>query len=157
MKAPESLFGERHAIACELASETLRSSGTLRLGVSGWSMLPTLWPGDTLVVQRAGSDEIAEGDIVLFARDRRFFVHRVIRKDRSALMVQTRGDALPRPDPPVSNRELLGRVVSVERNGEFLQPNRNFTMVDRSVTALVRHSNSAARVAVVLHRMAQSL
>ena len=30
-------------------------------------MLPTVWPGDTLVIEPANSIRVAEGDIVLFS------------------------------------------------------------------------------------------
>src|SRR5262249_37101837 len=43
--------GEAHAIKCELAAEVLRFSGRLRLQVGGWSMLPSVFPGDTLLVE----------------------------------------------------------------------------------------------------------
>ena len=69
-----------YALKCELAGEVLRSSGTLRLRAMGWSMLPTVWPGDTLVIERIHSDAVSEGDIVLFGRDRRVFAHRVVAK-----------------------------------------------------------------------------
>ena len=42
-----------HALKCELAAESLRLSGRLRLRVTGWSMLPTICPGDTLIIERA--------------------------------------------------------------------------------------------------------
>ncbi len=73
-------LGNANALKCELAGEVLRSSGTLRLRVTGWSMLPTVMPGDTLVIEHVSSDAVSEGDIVLFVRDRRFFVHRVVTK-----------------------------------------------------------------------------
>ena len=68
---------ELHALKCELAGEVLRSSGRLRLRVTGWSMLPAIFPGDTLVIERANGESLGKGDIVLFHRDRRLFVHRV--------------------------------------------------------------------------------
>jgi len=43
-----SFLAETHALKCELAGEVLRSSGRLRLKVSGSSMLPVIRPGDTL-------------------------------------------------------------------------------------------------------------
>jgi hypothetical protein len=56
-------------------------------------------------------------------------------------------------DPPVSNRELLGKVVSVERNGTFVVPSREIRAGNRSVAALVRRSAAAARIAVAMHEM----
>ena len=64
-----------------LASEVLRASGTLRLTAPGHSMLPTLWPGDLLTVEARSIDQVQAGDVVLFTRENRFFVHRVLRKD----------------------------------------------------------------------------
>ena len=49
MSSSSAAFDESHAIKCELASEVLNRSGSLRLKVMGWSMLPAVWPGDTLV------------------------------------------------------------------------------------------------------------
>jgi signal peptidase I len=157
MRTPEFIFSKEHALQCELAGEILRTSGTLRLRVTGWSMLPTLWPGDTLTVEQTSSEAVAPGDIVLFARDRRFFVHRVIEKKSGDQGIQTRGDAMPQMDPPVSNRELLGRVVSIVRNGKCIEPIRKCNMAGRSVAALVRHSPVAAQLAVAMHGALQNL
>ena len=69
-----STFDEVHSIKCEMAAEVLRTSGLLRLKVTGWSMLPTVRPGDTLIVERAGRSALVQGDIVLVSRNRRLFV-----------------------------------------------------------------------------------
>ncbi len=156
MTKREPSFNDAHALQCELASEVLRSSGSLRLGVTGWSMFPMLWPGDTLMIEQTTSDTIDPGDIVLFARDRRFFVHRVVAKNAAEQSIQTRGDAMAQLDPPVLNRELLGRVVSILRNGKCIEPSRKIDVAKRSVAALVRHSEAAARVVVTVHGMLQS-
>jgi len=156
MKARELSFGNAQGLQCELASEVLHSSGTLRLGVTGWSMLPTLWPGDTLVIEQTKSDAVCPGDIVLYTRDRRFFVHRVVTKSAAEQSIQTRGDAMPQTDPPVLNRELLGRVVSILRNGKCIEPSRKINVGKRSVAALVGHSETAARVVLAVHGALQS-
>jgi signal peptidase I len=138
-------FDAAHALKCELAAEALISSGSLRLQVTGWSMFPTIWPGDTLVIERIGTDAVREGDIVLFQRDRRFFVHRVITacSDRS---VVTQGDSMPLPDPLVSEQELLGKVSAVWRRGKCLKPQNRLRFAGRMVAALMRRSEVAARV-----------
>ena len=100
---------------CDLASEVLRRFGELRLQVTGASMLPSLWPGDLLTVRSAHLSEVSRGDIVLFFRDSRFFVHRALRVFADHLLTQ--GDGLATPDLPVDPNELLGRVVSVARHG----------------------------------------
>jgi len=94
-----------------LAAEVLLRFGELRLRVTGSSMIPALWPGDLVTIRSTPSSELSRGDIVLFFRDRRFFVHRVL--DVSAGSLLTRGDSVLASDPPVSPDELLGRVVSI--------------------------------------------
>jgi signal peptidase I len=148
------ILGERNALKCELASEVLCSSGTVRLRVTGWSMLPTVMPGDTLVIARIQGESVTEGDIVLFGRDRRFFVHRVITKGRTQdAGFVTRGDAMPAPDPPVSQSDLLGRVSFILRNGKCIEPSRSPRLSERAIAALVQRSTLAARVIVGVHGM----
>ena len=65
----------------ELATEVLRSGGAIRLQALGTSMLPSVWPGDLLSIEPAPGKDMVPGDIVLVARDARFFVHRLIEKD----------------------------------------------------------------------------
>jgi hypothetical protein len=84
--------------------------------VTGTSMWPALWPGDTVEIRTAQFDEINIGDLAAFTRDDRIFIHRVIRNavEGSAALV-TRGDALPVEDPPVRESELLGIATVIER------------------------------------------
>jgi len=152
----DSAFNELNALKCDLASDVLRSSGSLRLCVTGWSMLPTIMPGDTLKVERISIQAASEGDIVLFGRDRRLFAHRVVSRRESPLEgIMTRGDAMPTVDAPVLDRDLLGRVSLILRNGKCLDPKRRQLFPQRVVTtvvrALVRRSTFAARVVVGLH------
>lgn len=100
-----------------LAVEVLRSTGVLRLTAFGHSMLPTLFPGDILTVKLEPLAEIQAGDVVLFARQGRFFIHRNLRHVRSGSgsLLVTRGDSMPHADEPVTADELLGKIVSVER------------------------------------------
>jgi signal peptidase I len=157
MRPLASRFDGTHALKCELASEVLRSSGSLRLQVTGWSMLPAVWPGDTLVVERVACDEVSEGDIVLFGRDQRLFAHRVITKPRTPTeKVLTRGDAMTAVDSPVSGDELLGKVSFILRNGRCIAPSRSLHFSERAVAALVRSSKNAARVVVRVHNMRQT-
>src|SRR5215469_1498253 len=124
------MMSESDAIKCELAAEVLRSSGTLRLRVTGWSMLPTVWPGDTLLIERVDPKAVPEGDIVLFGRDRRLFAHRVLKNERSVLV--TRGDSMRTPDSPVDETEFLGRVSSIVRNGKWIKPRRTLRVQKRA-------------------------
>jgi signal peptidase I len=156
MKVCAHPFGEAHALKCELAAEALRSSGTLKLQVTGWSMLPSIWPGDTLMVESVDRHAVSEGDMVLFARDRRLFAHRVVANHSGDGRLLTRGDAMPAPDLPISDGELLGKVSRILRNGRWHEPSRRLRFTERAVAALVRGSEIGARVVVGLHGVQQA-
>jgi len=157
MKPPTQASADAQAVKRELADEVLVSSGRLHLGVTGWSMLPTVWPGDTLAIERIDTDAVCEGDIVLFRRDRRFFVHRVVGKVAEDSTILTRGDAMPRPDPPVVGRDLLGKVVFILREGRRIRPRTALSLSSRAVAAAVHRSETFARVVVGIRGRLQSL
>lgn len=149
MNAPATQF-ETHALKCEMAGEVLRTTGRLRLQVTGWSMLPSVWPGDVLIVERVSNDEVEAGDIVLFMKTRRLVAHRVVSRNSE---VVTRGDANRVADAPVGERELLGKVSYILRNGRRIEPRKNPRFSERTIAAFVKHSTTAARVVVGLREL----
>jgi Peptidase S24-like len=111
-----AVFDEEQ-IKCELAAQVLKDSGMLRLRASGSSMMPSLWPGDILAVQPQSFERWRPGDIALYMRAGHFFIHRVITVADSGDFLIVQGDCLPQPDPPVVAKEVLGKVVAIERDG----------------------------------------
>ena len=123
-------------LACGLAEEVVRAFGEVRLRVFGTSMVPSILPGDLVLIQRADLHEISTGEVVLFLQEGRLFVHRVVARKEAAPADRpeepcliTRGDRLRHEDPPVTAPELLGRVVSIERDNQKVEllphePNR---------------------------------
>jgi signal peptidase I len=143
------------AVKCELAGEVLRSFGNLRFAATGWSMLPSIWPGDTLVVQRVSPRQVQMGDVVVVGREGRLCAHRFIgmRGDGENPQWITQGDALPVPDRPVNGNELLGRVAYLIRAGKCVALPAELSAVERLVAKVVRRSVLAARAVVYLHCM----
>ncbi len=137
-----------HAAKCELAEKTLRLFGSLRLRVTGLSMLPSVWPGDLLLIRRQQMDQIYPGDIVLFACHGRLIAHRAVFKtdDLEAPSLITRGDALPSQDSPISPAQLLGKVSGILRGGEWIQPSRRLSFGARTVAMLVSRSGRATAI-----------
>jgi len=132
----------------DLASEVLQRFGQLRLRVTGASMLPAVWPGDVVTIHRSRFSEVSRGDLVLFFRDRRFFVHRVLEVSGHSLL--TRGDSVLGPDPPVSPDELLGRVVSITGAGGTRAPSQ-LGAVGYLVARAARHSTFVSNMLLRLH------
>jgi signal peptidase I len=107
----------RAAVEMALAEEVLKSYGKLRIMARGSSMVPTIFPGDILFVERDPLARLRPGHVVLASREGRFFAHRVVRLTAlgGPARVITRGDALRENDPPFSREEILGRVTALIR------------------------------------------
>lgn len=149
-------FSADHAVKCELAAEVLRSTGTLKLQVTGWSMLPSVFPGDTLIIERQ-DDAARNGDIVLVGRQGRLFAHRLVGKAGGTKRnsITTRGDSMASADPPACEENLLGIVSVIVRNGKHIRPRRTLRISERALAALIQHSETAARVVVGVHAFRQ--
>jgi hypothetical protein len=146
------------SLKCELAVEVLRSFGTLRFAATGWSMLPSVWPGETLVVERIHPDQVQIGDLVLVGREGKLCAHRVVGTagDPENPHWITQGDALPVPDRPVAGNELLGRVTYLIRAGKLIAVPAKLGVIDTLIAKIVRRSRLAACAFVYLHRMVQT-
>jgi signal peptidase I len=136
-----------------LAVEVLQKTGALRLSAFGYSMLPTLYPGDILTIKRETLSAIQPGDVVLYARDGRFFIHRNLRsvqRDSETVLV-TRGDAMPHADEPVIASELLGKVVGIGDGGE-VKAVPSCTVGRRAVGLVLAYSGRLRSLALRRHK-----
>lgn len=155
----ESVPADLVAVAkCDLAGEVLRSFGSLHFRATGWSMLPTMRPGDTLVVERVNAGQVDTGEVVLVGRGGRLCAHRVVSKaeDSGNRHWVTQGDAMPAPDRPVSEQELLGRVAYLIRAGKLMAVPAELSVVDRWIARILRRSFLAARALVYFHSRLQA-
>jgi signal peptidase I len=147
----------RSELKFRLAQEVLRSFGEAKLPVTGDSMLPSLWPGDIVEVQRQSVAEILPGEVVLFARQGFLVVHRVVRliraEDRTLLV--TRGDRITQTDAPVSPEELLGRVTSILRGNCRRVP--HLTFWGRMVSSILSRSEFCTRAVLRLGALRRSM
>ena len=109
-------------------------------------MLPALWPGDILEIHRVAAENISQGDIVVFARENRLIVHRVLRvnREQAAIIVITRGDRSAKVDSPVSANELLGRVRRVQRGDRNIIP--RLTRWTQMASWILRRSEFCTRL-----------
>ena len=145
-----------HALKCKLAEEVLRKCGRLHLQATGCSMLPTIWPGDILVVSRIGEGSVVAGDIVLTRSITSSLVaHRVFAMNERSFL--TRGDSQKWPDAPVAKDEFLGKVSAIIRRGKIVEPRRSLRASERCVAAFFRRSRFAARVTSRLYRLSNGV
>jgi hypothetical protein len=76
-------------------------------------MLPALRQGDEVTIAPLAG---RVGDVVLYSRGDCLVMHRVVAK--LAHRIITKGDAVPRFDPSITDRDILGRAVFFERQGK---------------------------------------
>jgi len=107
--------------AQESVADKVRVGGSATIRVVATSMFLWIRPGDQAFIRRYDFSQINSGDVILYERANRLFIHRVIRRitrpglggDVTLLVVK--GDALDRPDAPVSAKEFLGRAIRIHR------------------------------------------
>ena len=142
----------RDAVKRNLVADVARSFGQVRLQVTGCSMLPAVWPGDILTVSRCSGAELCAGQIVLCFRDGALVAHRLVRKSGSQFI--TRGDSLYNFDRPFREDEILGRVVTIVRDGRQVDPKPAWW--HGAVRFILRRSELCVRLLLRWKRLVES-
>ena len=124
----------------------------------GRSMNPTIQEGEKIAVEPVAPANVRAGHIVLYRSDRGVIAHRVVKIQRrrgdsrtvptgEALIFLLRGDASRTCDEPIESTQILGKVVSVERDGHWLAPaNRKTEWLRRIRAAASRLKQRIARI-----------
>jgi len=88
--------GERRGSDVQLIADALRIRGRVLLRTYGSSMLPWMRPGDISRVRKTSVENVRCGDLVLFRRHDRLFVHRIVdeRVTLGVREVSAKGEAL---------------------------------------------------------------
>jgi signal peptidase I len=127
----DRLVPPKESVSNPIAAK-LRANGSVCFRVLGASMFPWIRSGDLVFVRKFAFEQVSRGDVILFERGERLFVHRVLRDGKSgarrvsnhagelAANLTTKGDALDREDAPVSRAEFLGRVIRVHRGNHHI-------------------------------------
>jgi len=92
--------------------------------------------GEAIVVAPIDLREVRRGDVLLYRGPRGPIAHRVVRGPRRDGSWVLKGDALGSCDAPVDPRQVLGRVVGVERNGRTLSLDGVHVRLRRAVRRL---------------------
>jgi hypothetical protein len=121
----------------ELITELLQDGYKVSFCAPGHSMFPTIMANETIMVEPIEPGTVQMGDILLYRTNGRLIAHRVVGMykpfsndslavsdlgGRSSILSHCcffifRGDACAVCDEPVTAGQILGKVVSVERDG----------------------------------------
>jgi len=96
----------------------LQSGKAVRFNPKGTSMGPFIRPGDTVTVKPCSFRDLKLGDIVLFRSGREAYrMHRIVEiaRDNGRRIIVTRGDACMDPDPPIQQKDILGKVSAIRK------------------------------------------
>lgn len=109
--------GERRKSDVQRITDALETRGRVLLKTYGSSMQPWMKPGDISLVRKTAAENVLAGDLVLFRRHGRLFLHRVVQErfTDGVREISTKGDAHPEADGWIGKEELLGRVAHVFR------------------------------------------
>jgi hypothetical protein len=107
------------AVTQSLLAEGLR----VRFRAGGRSMAPAVRDGECVTVEPIAARQVALGDVVLCETWRGPVAHRVLAIGvgvAGALRFTLRGDASLDFDRPIEERQLRGRLTTVDRDGRAL-------------------------------------
>jgi len=90
---------------------------------SGRSMYPAIRDGERIIVEPVAPADVAKGDILFCETPGGLLAHRVVavRGNGESLRFVLRGDTLRTDDGLVGPKQVLGKVVFVERRGRRIR------------------------------------
>jgi hypothetical protein len=121
--AVASILREEPMRILALASRLRGPGRVLESVVQGISMGRTLAPGSTIRIELAERPTYRVGDVVAVLVGRRLIVHRLVYRGNSRMahgFLLTRGDANLIPDAPVPEANVLGPVMVVRNDADWL-------------------------------------
>jgi hypothetical protein len=134
-----------------LAAEGLRRGGLLRLQVRGVSMLPSVWPGDTVEVAGCSLEDIRSEEVVLAFGGDGVVLHRFLGRCREGGFL-LRGDSMAAADPIFPASAFLGRLVQITRAGRTVPAPMRLRSWSRALGLLFYYCDVGRRLALEVHK-----
>lgn len=106
----------------EMSAEGLAKTGSLKVYINGSSMLPSLRPGDYVLVEACQAGSLRPGEILVARREADLVTHRLLGQAAQGWLLK--GDASALADEPIPAEAILGRVVALVRDGKQISLDR---------------------------------
>jgi len=121
----------------DFAETLLDDNHSLSFRMQGYSMYPTLKPGDIGTIEKCSHEDLTVGDIVVFKANNKLVAHRLIeialRNDNRLFIAK--GDKNYHKDAAFTKDALVGKLSSFQRKKRILKLN-SFNMNMRRFTSL---------------------
>jgi len=107
-----------------LNDEILKREVYLRFRIKGESMSPSLRDKDVVIIKRFNLSEIKTGDIIFYRiPPSQIVIHRLIKRtlEDGKMAFITKGDANFYFDPYVYPKDILGKIVAIERDRRYIR------------------------------------
>ena len=100
----------------------LRTGFFVRFRAEGLSMYPAIRHGELITVGPVAAGEVVRGDVLLCRHSTRVLAHRLVSVTGygGERVLTLRGDAKGACDTPVTASDVIGKVLSVCRNGRAI-------------------------------------
>lgn len=116
----------------------------LTAAFGGTSMLPSIAPGERLVV--LCGTEPSVGDVIAYLAVDKVVVHRMVAKSIDESWLVAWGDANAFPDAPFKREKLIGTVATIERAGSVMVvPSLPSSLKRRVMLRLIGSPSSSLR------------
>ncbi|WP_243349154.1 signal peptidase I [Parabacteroides sp. FAFU027] len=103
-----------------IADSLLQEGRTVSFTMAGYSMYPTLKPGDVGLVKKCAPEDLYTGDIIVFRTAQKLVAHRLVKivEKKNTHFYIAKGDNNRHTDTPFREEALIGKVESFTRNGK---------------------------------------
>lgn len=97
-------------------------SQLIKIPAFGNSMYPFFISGDVLYIHPLTLSRIKVNDFITFVQKNVFITHRVIYIPQNKKYILTKGDANKEPDKKVLPKNIIGKVIKIQRKGKTFLP-----------------------------------
>lgn len=97
--------------------------------ITSGSMWPVLKVGDLILVEAVKPEELKVGDIIVYANQRGFTIHRITVIDAEKRKLTTKGDANNVSDQPIALTDVIGRTLTWKSGKPFRVPRLGFISI----------------------------
>jgi len=101
---------------------SLMKSQLIKIPAFGNSMYPFFISGDILYIQPTPFKKIQINDFITFVQKNIFITHRVIYIPPNKKYILTKGDTNKEPDKKVLPKNIIGKVIKIQRKGKTFLP-----------------------------------